>query len=139
MLKATLIGNLGKDATVNNVNGKNVINFSVAHTEKWKGADGTPNEKTTWVDCSYWTEKVGVAPYLLKGQQVYVEGQPEARSFPKNDGSTGVSLSFRVNSIQLLGGAVAQTNTPTPQAAPKPAVVVEPAYPAADPIDDMPF
>ena len=40
MLKIFAIGHLGKDATVNNVNGKNVINFSVAHTEKWNDAQG---------------------------------------------------------------------------------------------------
>lgn len=31
-----VIGNLGKDAIANNVNGKTVINFSVASTERYK-------------------------------------------------------------------------------------------------------
>ncbi len=38
MIKIQVIGHLGKDCTVNNVNGKNVINFSVAHSEKYKDA-----------------------------------------------------------------------------------------------------
>jgi len=40
MIKLQVIGNLGKDCVVNTVNGKNVINFSVAHTEKYKDAQG---------------------------------------------------------------------------------------------------
>ena len=103
MLKAQVIGHLGREAQVNNVNGKTVINFSVAHSEKWKDAQGNQQERTTWVDCSWWTDRTGIAQYLNKGTQVYAEGTPEVRTFPKNDGSTGASLSLRVQSVQLLG------------------------------------
>src|SRR5687768_6302562 len=101
MIKIQVIGHLGKDCTVNNVNGKQVINFSVAHTEKFKDAQGQPVEKTTWAECSYWSDsKVG--PYLTNGTQVYVEGQPEVKTYAKNDGSTGASLSVRVMKVELL-------------------------------------
>lgn len=105
MLKMQIIGNLGNDCRVNNVNGKNVINFSVAHTEKYTDAQGQVQQKTTWVDCAYWTDKTTVSQYLTKGKQVWVEGQPEAKTFQKVDQTTGVSLSCRVFQIQLLGGA----------------------------------
>jgi|SRR5690606_4972872 len=104
MIKMQVIGNLGKDCLVNTVNGKNVINFSVAHTEKYRDSQGNNQEKTTWVDCAYWTDKTAVAPYLTKGMKVYVEGTPEVRTFQKQDGSTGASLSLRVREVQLLGG-----------------------------------
>ena len=103
MIKMQVIGHLGKDCVVNTVNGKNVINFTVAHSEKYKDSQGVVQEKTTWVDCAYWTERTAVAPYLQKGTQVYVEGQPEARSFQRNDGTPGSSLSLRVREVQLLG------------------------------------
>jgi len=99
-----VIGNLGKDCIVNTVNGKNVMNFTVAHTEKYKDSQGNLQEKTTWVDCAYWNDRTAVAQYLTKGKQVYVEGQPEARSFQRNDGTPGSSLSLRVREVQLLGG-----------------------------------
>ena len=51
MIKLQVIGNLGKDAVVNNVNGKSVINFNVAHTERYKDAQGVQKDRTTWVDC----------------------------------------------------------------------------------------
>lgn len=104
MIKMQVIGNLGKDCVVNTVNGKNVINFTVAHTEKFKDAQGNMQEKTTWVDCSYWTDRTAVAQYLTKGKQVYADGQPEVRSFQRNDGTSGASLVLRVREIQLLGG-----------------------------------
>lgn len=103
MIKMQVIGNLGKDCVVNTVNGKNVINFTVAHTEKYRDSQGNNQEKTTWVDCAYWTDRTAVAPYLQKGTQVFVEGAPEVRSFTRNDGTAGASLSLRVREVQLLG------------------------------------
>jgi len=103
MIKLMVIGNLGKDCIVNNVNGKNVINFSVAHTEKFKDNTGAQREKTTWVECAYWTDRTGIAPYLKKGTQIYAEGTPEVRTYQTNDGKGGASLSIRVQSVQLLG------------------------------------
>lgn len=103
MIKLQVIGNLGKDCMVNMVNGKNVINFSVAHTERYRDSTGVQKEKTTWVECAYWTDRTGISPYLKKGQQVFVEGTPEIRSFTRNDGTTGSSLSLRVQYVQLVG------------------------------------
>jgi single-strand DNA-binding protein len=105
MIKLQVIGHLGKDCTTNVVNGKNVINFSVAHSERYKDASGNQKEKTTWVECAYWTDRTAIAPYLKKGQLVYAEGSPEVRGYTKNDGTQGTSLTMRVLSVQLLGGA----------------------------------
>lgn len=103
MIKLQVIGNLGKDCITNTVNGKSVINFSVAHTEKFRDSTGQQKEKTTWVECAYWTDRTGIAPYLKKGTQVYAEGTPEVRTFTRNDGTSGASLTLRVLSVQLLG------------------------------------
>ncbi|MDQ3844434.1 MAG: single-stranded DNA-binding protein, partial [Bacteroidota bacterium] len=138
--KMQVIGNLGKDCVVNNVNGKSVINFTVAHTEKYKDSQGTNQEKTTWVDCAYWTDRTAVAPYLTKGTQVFVEGTPEVRSYTRNDGSAGASLSMRVREVQLLGrkgdnvagNQNADTAMPSRQETPASASVDEVA-------DDLPF
>lgn len=68
MVRMQAIGNLGKDAVTNTVNGKTVINFTVAHTEKGRDRDaqGNPKDKTIWVDCAYWTERTAVAQYLKR-------------------------------------------------------------------------
>jgi single-strand DNA-binding protein len=53
MLKINLIGRLGQDAQVNTVNGKSVINFSVADSEKFKNQQGEDVEKVNWCSCAY--------------------------------------------------------------------------------------
>lgn len=103
MMKLQVIGNLGKDCITNQVSGRNVINFSVAHTERYRDSAGVQKERTTWVECAYWTDRTGIAPYLKRGTQVFVEGTPEVRTYNRNDGTVGHSLTMRVNYVQLLG------------------------------------
>lgn len=103
MIKLQVIGNLGKDCVVNTVNGKSVINFSVAHTEKFRDSMGNQKDRTIWVECAYWTDKVGITPYLKKGSQVYVEGTPDVRTYQTQDGRQGAALSLRISNVQLLG------------------------------------
>ncbi|MEI2708395.1 MAG: single-stranded DNA-binding protein [Chitinophagaceae bacterium] len=166
MIKLLVIGNLGKDAIVNNVNGKNVINFSVAHTEKYKDAQGNPKDRTVWVECAYWTDKTAIAPYLKKGTQVYAEGNPDVRSYTTQDGKTGASLSLRILTIQLLGSKNAENSSneggsnqqyqpnqqyqsapqpnnynqpPVNQYAQQPAQQMPAAQDITEPLDDLPF
>ncbi|MBS1599626.1 MAG: single-stranded DNA-binding protein [Bacteroidetes bacterium] len=143
MIKLQIIGNLGKDCITNTVNGKNVINFNVAHTEKFRDAQGNQKDKTIWVECAYWTDRTGVAPYLKKGTQVYAEGTPEVRTYPKNDGTTGVSLTLRVFTVQLLGSRTGDYaggggENYASQAAPAGSNIPSPSDITA-PIDDLPF
>jgi single-strand DNA-binding protein len=137
-----IIGNLGKDCIVNTVNGKNVINFTVAHTEKYKDSQGNQQEKTTWVDCGYWTDRTAIAQYLTKGKQVYVEGKPDVRAYQKNDGTAGASLSMIVREVQLLGGRGDSGGAPAysgnTAASSSNANVPSPSD-VTEPIDDLPF
>jgi single-strand DNA-binding protein len=105
MIKLQIVGNLGKDCIVKEVNGKNVINFSVAHTERYKDAQGNQKERTTWVECAYWTDKTTVAQYLTKGKMVYAEGSPEADGYLNKEQQPAATLRMRVSNLQLLGGA----------------------------------
>ena len=144
MIKLQVIGNLGKDCVTNNVNGKTVMNFTVAHTEKFRDAQGNQKDRTIWVDCAYWSDRTGIAPYLRKGQQVYVEGNPDLRTYTKNDGSFGATLTIRVLSIQLLGGrpenaggggyAGGETNYAAPKSNNVPS-----SSDVNEPVDDLPF
>jgi single-strand DNA-binding protein len=142
MIKLQVIGNLGKDCIVNTVNGKNVINFTVAHTEKFRDSQGNNQERTTWVDCAYWTDRTGISPYLIKGKQVYVEGTPEVRTFTRSDGTAGASLSLRVREVQLLGGRGDAGGVPAVSSGESYSSAKAPIPNAADisePIDDLPF
>jgi single-strand DNA-binding protein len=143
MIKLQVIGNLGRDAVVKDVNGKNVINFSVAHTERYKDSQGNQKERTTWVECAYWTDKTGVAPYLLKGQTVYVEGAPEADAYLNKENQAAATLRMRVQTIQLVGGKNTDNQSAAPQSAPvyssAPAAAAPAPAPMAEAADDLPF
>jgi single-strand DNA-binding protein len=154
MIKLTLIGNLGKDCVVNNVNGKNVINFNVAHTEKFKDSSGMQKEKTIWIECAYWSDRTGIAPYLKKGTNVYLEGSPDVRTYTTNEGKQGASLRLTVQYVQLLGGrnnegGVQHEGQPQQQGASsfgynnnyntQPTSQAAPVAAQDEPMDDLPF
>jgi len=142
MIKLQIVGNLGKDCIVKEVNGKNVINFSVAHTERYKDNQGNQKERTTWVECAYWTDKTAVAQYLTKGKIVYAEGSPEADAYTNKENQPAATLRMRVQSLQLIGGsggdgasqnnAMGNTSAAAPSAYSKPSSMPVPA-------DDLPF
>ncbi len=138
MIRMSIIGHLGKDAVLNQVNGKSVMNFTMAHTEKIKDPSGNFVDKTIWVECSYWTEKIGVHPYLKKGVQIYAEGIPDIRTYTTQDGRNGASLTLRILSVQLLGTSKENMSGDSGNAynlAPPPANTAPPQ----DSADDLPF
>lgn len=104
MIKLQIVGNLGADCIVKEVSGRTVINFNVAHTERYKDSQGQPKERTTWVNCAYWTDRTAVAQYLKKGKMVYVEGSPEAEAYTNRENQPAATLRLRVRELQLLGG-----------------------------------
>ena len=140
MIKLQVIGNLGKDCIVKEVNGKNVINFSVVHNEKYKDSQGQLVEKSIWVECAYWTDRTGIVPYLKKGQLIYAEGTPEADAYLNKDGQAASTLRMRVQSVQLLGGSKENNSTGGGYVN---AAVAQPVAPAPQTLpagqDDLPF
>jgi len=114
MIKLFAIGNIGNDAEVKDINGRKVINFSVAHNEKYKDQNGVATSKTIWVRCNYWPESTNVAAYLKKGTQVFVEGTPSVNAFETKDRVPGASLDLRVSRIELLGSPESSNNSTTP-------------------------
>lgn len=106
MQKTILIGRVGMDATINDVsNGKKVVNFSVCHSETYKDTIGVKHEKSQWFSCSYFTERLNIAQYIRKGDNIYVEGKVEATIYNDKLGKPQVQLKLIVSSIQLIGNS----------------------------------
>ena len=148
MIKLQIIGNLGADCIQKEINGKTVINFNVAHSEKYKDAQGNPKERTTWVNCAYWTDMTAVAQYLTKGRTVYAEGSPEAEAYTNKDGQPASTLRMRVQTVQLGGNTELQGNTgnnynqgnvTNAGSSTAPVVKSQPALQNAPVEDDLPF
>jgi single-strand DNA-binding protein len=88
--KVILIGNLGSDPEARSMqSGDEVVNFSVATSERWKDkASGEWKEKTQWHKVVIFNQGlVNVAKnYLHKGSKVYIEGQLETRDWEDKEG-----------------------------------------------------
>jgi single-strand DNA-binding protein len=128
MFNTHLIGHIGQDAVARDVAGakQTAIGFSVAYSERYTDAQGIKHERTTWVECTLWRDKdkLGIVPYLVKGQLVHVEGRVEAASYlHKETGELTQKLRLRVKEVTLLGAsnanqqkqAQAQAQAYTPQ------------------------
>lgn len=113
MIKMTAIGHLGSQATLNNVNGKQVINMNLAHSEKHKDAQGNIVNKSVWINVSWWSESSKILQYLQKGAQIFVEGIPSVDVYKNKDGQTVPQLKLRATMVQLLGGN--KQDNPQPQ------------------------
>lgn len=113
MIKMTAIGHLGSQATLNNVNGKQVINMNLAHSEKYKDAQGNIVNKSVWINVSWWSESSKILQYLQKGAQIFVEGIPSVDVYKNKDGQTVPQLKLRATMVQLLGGN--KQDNPQPQ------------------------
>ncbi len=137
MIKLQIIGNLGTDCTTNEVNGRTVINFPVAHSEKYKDSQGNQVEKTTWVRCAYWTERPAIAQYLKKGQLVYAEGSPEAEGYLNKENQNAASLKMNVFRIQLLGSKNESGGTPNATGNPTGSYSSSSGAKSSQPVDDM--
>ena len=117
MIKMSAIGHLGSQATLNNVNGKQVINMNLCHSEKFKDAQGNIVNKSVWINVSWWQESSKILQYLQKGSQIFVEGIPSVDTYKNKDGQTVAQLRLRATMVQLLGGNKQENNNQ--QAAPQ--------------------
>ena len=116
-LKLEIIGNLGADATVREVNASKAIGFSVAHSEKYKNQEGVDVEKTTWVNCTFWKyqgQSTEITKYLKKGTMVAIEGIPSVRGYQNQQGQNAASLDCRVTDLRLLSVPKNTENEPSP-------------------------
>lgn len=104
MIVTQVIGHLGQDAEVSHVNGNRVINFSVAHSEKFKDRSGQVRSNTVWVRCQFWTER-NIDPYLKKGVMIFAEGVPSMYSFINKEGQPTGVFQLRVRSLELLSSS----------------------------------
>ena len=97
-----IIGRVGLDATVNSINGKQVVNFNVAVSEKWKDADKNVKEKTTWFNCAFWNDG-RVYEFIKKGNEISVVGKVDCKLYDAKDGTKKAVLSIDVLNVELLG------------------------------------
>lgn len=104
MLQSFVIGYLGADAEVKGENGKEFTTFRVAHSERWKGADGVEHDTTQWVDVIL-NGKPNVVEYLKAGTLVYAAGHCKLRCYSSEKARGFIAgITISAVTIELLGG-----------------------------------
>ncbi|MBM3151865.1 MAG: single-stranded DNA-binding protein [Chloroflexi bacterium] len=75
--RVQLIGRLGKDPESRfTPTGKQVTNFSLAVSNRWKSAQGESKEHTEWVNLEAWGRLGEICnQYLHKGSLIFIEGR----------------------------------------------------------------
>ncbi len=86
--KAIIVGRLTRDPEARTTpNGKSVTSLSVATSQNWTNQAGEKQEKTEFHDVVLWGKVAEIAAqYLIKGQEVYLEGRLETRDWEGKDG-----------------------------------------------------
>lgn len=154
--KVILIGNLGKDPEVRVLeNGTKVCSFSMATSESYKDRNsGETITRTEWHNIVMWRGLADIAErYLKKGNQIYVEGKLQTRSYQDKEGVQKYMTEIVANEMTMLGGkpssdssggnsgeASEYSDSPKPQRAePKPQrAETEPTADQGEE-DDLPF
>ncbi len=68
-------------------NGRSVASFSVATSRTWTSSDGARHEETEWFNVVAWGNLAEISSKRLgHGQQVYVEGRLQTRSWDDSSG-----------------------------------------------------
>ncbi|RLC66251.1 MAG: single-stranded DNA-binding protein [Chloroflexi bacterium] len=86
--KVMVIGNVGRDPEMRYIpSGKPVTSFSVATTRSWTNSDGERCEETEWFNVVAWGSLAEICKqHLRKGEQVYIEGRLQTRSWEDHEG-----------------------------------------------------
>jgi single-strand DNA-binding protein len=114
--KAILLGNLGKDPEIRNLeSGAKVATFSMATNRTYKAQDGKRVEETEWHNIVLWGALADLAEkFLAKGRQVYIEGRIRTRQWDDKDGVKRYTTEIVGENMTFIGGRDQRDEPPPP-------------------------
>ena len=103
--KIMLIGNAGRDAELRYMaNGTAQASFSLAVNRNLRGPDGEWTQETDWFNVVAWRDLAErLSQQVTKGQQLYVEGRLQIRSWDNDQGVKQYRTEVVANQVLLLG------------------------------------
>lgn len=134
MTTVTILGKLGGDVELKDVNGTALAKFSVAQNVGYGD-----KKSTNWFSVSIWggQAKSNFVDYLKKGQMVQVVGELSTREY---NGKTYMEVrSYSCNLAGSPQGGQQQQSQSTQQAQPKPQTKPTAGGGTSDLDDDLPF
>jgi single-strand DNA-binding protein len=103
--KVMIIGHLGRDPEMRYTpSGRPVTTFSVATSRSWNTSDGEKRTETEWFNIVAWGSLAEICnQYLLKGQQVFIEGRLQSRNWEDSEGKRHTSVEIVASEMIMLG------------------------------------
>jgi len=102
--KAILLGRLGGDAETRRTSGGTPVSrVSLAMNRQWRDKDDQIHEDTDWISVVLWNSE-NLAPFLIRGSKVYVEGRLQTRSYEDREGIKRHVTEVVAQNVVLLGG-----------------------------------
>lgn len=104
--KVQLIGNLGQNPEVKELNGgKKLAKFSLATNETYRNKEGEKVTDTQWHNLTVWGKTADIVEkYLKKGSEVAIEGKLLNRNYTDKEGVKRYVTEIQVNELLMLGG-----------------------------------
>lgn len=112
--KSIISGNITRQPELKVLDsGVTVTQLSVAINSTWTDKSGQKQEATDFIDVSVFGKQAeNCVKYLVKGQNVLVEGKIKNRSWEKSDGTKGYKTSVVADMVQF--GSKPQGSDKTP-------------------------
>lgn len=102
--KVQLIGHVGQDPEIKDLELGKVGNFTIATNESFKNAQGEKVTQTEWHRITVWGKNAEfVSANLKKGAQVALEGKLANKSYEDKEGNKRYITEIIANEIVLLG------------------------------------
>ncbi|MEH6764153.1 single-stranded DNA-binding protein [Aequorivita antarctica] len=103
--KVQLIGNLGNDPEIVNLDGgKKLAKFSIATNETYKNQKGEKITDTQWHNVVAWGKTAEIIEnYVTKGKEVAIEGKLTSRSYDDKEGNKKYITEVVCNELVMLG------------------------------------
>jgi single-strand DNA-binding protein len=103
--KVMIIGHLGREPEMRYTpSGRPVTTFTVAVSRSWNTGDGERHSETEWFNIVAWGNLAEICKqYLIKGQQVYIEGRLQTRRWDDKEGNKHTTTEIVASEMMMLG------------------------------------
>lgn len=101
--KIQLIGHLGIDPEIKNLDNAKVARFTLATDDSYRDKQGNKVEQTDWHNIVAWRGIADIVEkYTKKGSKVYIEGKSKSRTWEDKEGQKRYTTEVVAENIILL-------------------------------------
>lgn len=103
--KVQLIGHVGQEPEIKNLETGKLANFSIATNENYTNAKGEKVEQTEWHRITAWGKTAEIIEkFVSKGKEIAIEGKLSHKSYDDKDGNKRYVTEIIALEVLLLGG-----------------------------------